>query len=395
VDVGSPPLEGFRVKYFRYLIGCVLLLSCSSSPLKYEKAKELEVNTEFEKAVKIEEAPLPPEGTSVPAATPKSQKQVPVAEPKATPSESEKTLIPEKKVEERLPEKTPEGIKSADKKTKSKKTTEKSAKKSKKEKKVEESLISSRRQPEFEDDMGFQGRRPIKDPFRIGEVITHDVSYFKISAGSLKLKVEPMVSVNGRRAYNLVTEITTNSMYSSIYSVDDRVETFVDYETLVPSVYSLHVKESGQLREARMLFDDKSNRATFWEKKVTKKSGAEEKKQAWDILPYSQNVFSAIFYMRNFQWVPGKEVAFRVADDEQNLIFKGKCLRRERIDTEIGEKDAVVIKPEITLKGAFKPVGDIYIWLSDDEYHYPLRIESKIKIGTLVSEITSLIPGHN
>jgi hypothetical protein len=380
------------VKYFSYLIGCILLLSCSSSPLKYEKAKELEVNTEFEKAVKIEEAPIAADGTLVPAGTPKKRKEIPVAEPKATPSESERTLLPEKKIEEKIPsESKPEAkAKSGDKKK-----AERPGKKLKKGRKVDEPVLPTRRQPEFEDDRGFQGRRPLKEPYRVGEVITHNVSYFKTSAGSLRLKVEPMVNVNGRKAYNFVTEISTSSMYSHIYSVDDRVETFVDYETLVPSAFSVHVKESGQLREARMLFDDKTNRATFWEKKVTEKSGVEEKKQAWDILPYSQNVFSAIFYMRNFQWEPGKEIAFRVADDEQNLIFKGKCLRREKIDTELGEKDAVVIKPEITLRGAYKPVGDIYIWLSDDEHHYPLRIESKIKIGTLVSEVVSIIPGHN
>ncbi|HEY8272610.1 MAG TPA: DUF3108 domain-containing protein [Pseudobdellovibrionaceae bacterium] len=376
------------MKYFIYLIGCFLLLACSSSPLKYEKTKELEVNTEFDKAVKIEEVPATDEGTAVSPTTPKKgnskrnskqkskQNSARAAEPKATPSETEKILTPQKK---------DEAPKNAGKSKKSKKNDQK----------VEESVPPLRRQPEFEDDTGFQGRRPLKDPFRVGEVVTHNVSYFKTSAGSLRLKVEPMVNVNGRKAYNFVTEIVTSSMYSHIYSVDDRVETFVDFETLVPSVYSLHVKESGQLREARMLFDDQTNRATFWEKKVTEKSGVEEKKQSWDILPYSQNVFSAIFYMRNFQWEPGKEIAFRVADDEQNLIFKGKCLRRERIDTDIGERDAVVIKPEVTLKGAFKPVGDIYIWLSDDERHYPLRIESKIKIGTLVSEVVSIIPGHN
>jgi hypothetical protein len=379
MDVGAPPLEGFRVKHFGYLLVCFLLVSCSSAPLKYEKAKELEVNAEFDKAVKVEEVAGAPGDTSKPAKSGK-QTEVPVAVPKATPSELERTMTPEPKKEAPVVVAKP---------------VKKPVVKTKKGKKVEEPAVPTRRQPEIEDEVGFQGRRPIKEPFRVGEVISHDVSYLTFTAGSLKMKVEPMVNVNGRKAYNFVTEITTYPVYSRIYSVNDRVETYVDYETLVPRTYALHVKESGQLREARMLFDDKTSRATFWEKKVTEKSGEEEKKQDWDILPYSQNVFSAIFYMRNFQWEPGKEIAFRVADDEQNLIFKGKCLRREKIDTEIGEKTALVIKPEIMLKGKFKPVGDIYIWLSDDEYKYPLRIEAKIKIGSLVSEVTSIVPGHN
>lgn len=389
--MGASALEGFRLKKFWVYLSWLILLSCNSAPLKYDRAKELEVNPEFEKAVKIEQVISAEE--LVPRPVSGKEPATPVAEPRATPSESERALTPE------VATKSPVSpVPASTKKTKSSgKTSLKSTKKSAKasEAPVAEVSAPTRRQPEIEDDIGFQGRRPLKDPFRVGEVITHDVNYFKISAGSLKLKVEPMVSVNGRKAYNFVTEISTNSFYSRVYSVDDRVETFVDYETLVPRTYALHVKETGQLREARMLFDEKTNRATYWEKKVTEKKGAEEKKQAWDILPYSQNVFSAIFYIRNFQWEPGKTVAFRVADDEENLIFKGTCIRRETISTGIGERQAVVIKPEIMLKGKFKPVGDIYIWLSDDEHKYPLRIESKIKIGTLVSEITSLIPGRN
>jgi uncharacterized protein DUF3108 len=379
VDVGAPSLEGFRVKHFGYFLACFLLVSCSSAPLKYEKAKELEANTEFDKAVKVEEVVA-----TQPEKTTKAE-TAPAVMPKATPSEVERSLTPTEKT---APTPTL-------KPTPPPKTSKKSKAKPKKAKKAEEPAQPTHRQPEIEDDIGFQGRRPLQDPFRVGEVITHDVSYLTFTAGALKLKVEPMVSVNGRKAYNFVTEIQTYPVYSRIYSVNDRVETYVDYETLVPRTYALHVKESGQLREARMLFDDQTNHATFWEKKVTEKHGEEEKKQAWDILPYSQNVFSAIFYMRNFHWEPGKEIAFRVADDEQNLIFKGKCLRREKIDTDIGEKEALVIKPEIILQGKFKPVGDIYVWLSDDEHKYPLRIEAKIKIGSLVSEVTSITPGHN
>lgn len=356
-------------------LSSVLIIACSSAPPKYENIKKLETNDEFEQAVKIQDqqSPVVPEPKGK-----KGGKKGPTPIPKATPSELEKTLLP---------------AKAPEKKAASKKVV---TKKGKKGAKVEElPAAPQRRQPDLEDDVGFQGRRPLKDPFRIGEVITHNVHYFKISAGTLALKVKPMVYVNNRKAYNFVTEIKTSSFYSKVYSVDDSVETFVDYETLVPSVYALHVKETGQLREARMLFDENTGQAKFWEKKVTDKNGEEEKKQTWDILPYSQNVFSAIFYIRNFQWEVGKEVAFRVADDEQNLIFKGKCIRREKIDTELGEMSALVIKPEIILKGKFKPVGDIYIWLSDDEHKYPLRIESKIKIGTLVSEVISIVPGQN
>ena len=76
------------------------------------------------------------------------------------------------------------------------------------------------------------------------------------------------------------------------------------------------------------------------------------------------------------------------------MLFKGKAIRKERISTDVGEFDAVVIKPEVELQGKYKPIGDNFIWLSDDDRKYILRIESKIRIGSLVSEIVELNPGH-
>lgn len=251
-------------------------------------------------------------------------------------------------------------------------------------------VVSLRRLPEIEPDSGFEGRRPIKDPFRVGEKVVHEVHYFNISAGTLAIEVKPFAQVNSKKNYHFKIGINTSRWYSGIYSVDDKVSVLMDFETLVPSVFQLHVRETGQLKEARMLFD--GNRATYWEKKITDKRGVEEEKKDWDILDYSQNMFSAIYYMRVFDWKLGEEVAFRVADDGENLIFRGKAIRKEKISTDAGEFDTIVVQPQVELKGKFKPVGDIFIWLSDDDRKFILKIESKVKIGTLVSEVIELKP---
>lgn len=352
----------------RALIALLFLASCSTSVLKYEKVEELKQNQEFEQAVQI----VPQNEVSVPVATP-------IPTPPTTPPSPVINKVTSLKV---APKKGPL-------------------------KKMKAPVIEvaaptpaptpTLRQPEIEDRGGFEGdsRRPLNDPFRVGEEVVHDVHYFKVSAGALRFKVEPFSMVNNRKSYTFAMEIKTGALFSSFYSVDDRVETFVDYMDLVPRVFQLHVKESGQLREAKMLFNTDKNMATFWEKKVTRDHGEEIKKQEWEILPFTQNVYSAIFYMRNFQWDIGKEYAFRVANDKDNLIFSGKAIRREILDTKIGPMKAIVVQPNIVLKGKFTPIGDNFIWLSDDDRKYILRIESKIKIGTLISEVVSINPGKN
>lgn len=350
-------------------LGSIIVYSgCTSKYLKVDNEEQLKNIDEFDATVKI------------------TADQEAKAEPK----------FEEKKTDAKSDSVTSAIKKTTEKKEESSKVKAKVKGKTQKEKEVKEKikdLENLKRQPDIEDAEGFVGRRPIKDPFRVGEAITHKVHYFKVEAGQLTFSIDPHVQVNGRKSYSLVTHIQSSSLFSKFYSVDDRIVALLDFELLIPRVFTLHLKETGQLKEARSYFDFDQLQAKYWEKKVTEKSGIEEKKLQWEILPYSQNVFSAIFYMRTFAWKPDKDYAFRVADDGENLTFKGRAIRRETLETEVGTFNAIVIKPEIMTKGAFKPVGDIYIWLSDDERKYVLRIESKIKIGTLTSEVTEIKPG--
>lgn len=428
MDVGASTMEGFFVKLTTLLgltsCSVFLIVACSTSTLKYEKAEELKKIEEFESAVKIE-APAEAPGEEPKKVEPKAEQPQAAKEPfpakqsKKSKKTRKTSALDKTETSQAVSDKKVAKMDGAEKSKKTSKTEKPSDKNGKVPGQIDKTPAvpsttteaaapsgestegtaaqpiteAARRQPDIEDDAGFEGRRPTKDPFRVGEEVVHDVHYFKVSAGALRFKVEPFVMVNNRKSYAFAMEIKTSSLFSNFYSVDDRVEILVDYEDLVPRVFQLHVKESKQIREAKMLFDTEKNTATFWEKKVSQDHGEEEKKQNWEILPYTQNIYSAIFYMRNFKWETGKEYSFRVGNDNENLVFSGKAVRREVLDTKLGPMKAIVVQPNIVLKGKFKPIGDNFIWLSDDDRKYVLRIESKIKIGTLVSEVVSINPG--
>lgn len=249
-------------------------------------------------------------------------------------------------------------------------------------------------QPSFEDPKSFIGRRPLVDPFRVGEKMTFEVSYFGVVAGELTMKVLPFAYVNGKKSYHFAASGKTASVFEIFYAVDDWLETFVDFESMVPMSYALHVKESKQLRETRCIFNWQTLKANFWDKRITNDDGVEEKKYEWDILPYSQDVFSAPFYLRVFKLVPGEKIVYRLAHEKENILVTAEVLRREKLSTPAGDFDAIVLKPHIEIGGVFKPIGDIFLWLTDDDRHFILRIESKIKIGTIVAEIKSLDKGQ-
>ncbi len=359
----------------------IINLSCATKVLNYDKAQDLQKNHEFEEAVKIVETPavnesIGPGGTSV-----IDKNKVDNSSVKTAATSAEKSKIKEKKKNKSISKKTVKSTVDSNVPTAAT---------------VEDVIV--RRPPDVENDLGFSGgfqnRRPAKDPFRVGERVLHEVSYFAMKAGTLEFLTRPFAQVNGVQNYQFRMAIKTSSFFASVYSVDDYVDVLMDFQKMIPSVFALHVRETSTLRESRMLFDHEQKKATFWDKKVTEKDGEENKKKEWEITDYAQNVYSTVFYMRAFHWDVGTTNTFQVSNDAENLLFKGTALRKEKLETAVGTFNTIVIRPEMELKGKFQPIGENLIWLSDDDRKFILRIEAKIKIGTLVSEVTELNPGN-
>lgn len=331
-----------RMRHILLLISLTGILSCAGRILQVDKADEALKVEEFENKVEVVETAEPP------------PEPVIKAEPKAA---KKAAKAPAKKAAAKAKPKGP-------------------------------------RQPDLEDREGFDGRRPLVDPFRAGEKVTFEVSYFNMTAGELTMEVKPFVNVNGQRAYHFELNAKSSSFFSRIYTVEDRAVTYLSYDDLVPLSLQVSIKESKQLGETRTYFDWKNMRASYWQKKIVKDKGERSKKLEWDLLPYSQNVISAAYYLRVFKLEPGKKLAFRVADEGKNIVFTGEVLRRETLDTPVGKLKTIVVQPRVTADGAFKPIGDILVWLTDDDRKLFVRLESKIKIGTIVASLKSIEQGR-
>lgn len=362
MDVGAQTLEGVRMsKIFLVcfvFISFIFTVSCKTF-LKYEKENELAKNTEFEKQVVVK------------TVEEKTVDSIPIVVSEKTQTT---TLVPVTDIKQKIIVKKNKKIQTKNKNS--------------------ETVVITERQPDLEDNEGFDHqRRPINDPFRVGEKVVHSVRFFAAEAGTLTLEVLPFSEVNNKKSYHFQIGLQTSRLFSSVYSVEDVVDTYVDYTDLVPHVFKTSIRESGKLAQAQGFFNQSALKSNYWEKKYTKKNGQEEIKKAWDLLPFSQNAFSSIFYMRVFNWKIGKEYSFRVSDDEKNVVFKATALAKEKIDTDVGEFQAIKIKADIISRGALTTSHPLFLWISDDDRKLILRIEADIKIGSLVSEIIEIDKG--
>lgn len=336
------------------LLISILFTSCSTS-FKAEQIEEVQRNSEFEDVIKVSPIKENLKEETIKVA-PQKEKPNPAKTSEKKSQSSEKSL---KKVNNANVDST------------------------------EAEVSAPKHLPSLEDSEGFLGRRPIFDPFKVGENARMDVSFTGISAGTVELRVNPFLEVNGKKSYHFSGHAETNSFFSFFYKVNDWIETYVDYKDLVPHSMALHVRESRQFREARTYFNWEKLQGKHWEKKI-RKGKAREKKIEWQLLPYSQNVLSAFFYLRLFKYKVGKQLKFSVADDGKNLIVQIDVLRKEKLKTAAGEFDCYVSKVKFEYNGVFKQTGDIFLWTIADQYQNIARLEAKIKLGTMVLELEKL-----
>jgi len=253
-----------------------------------------------------------------------------------------------------------------------------------------ENLTNNKKLPSLEDSEGFDGRRPVNDPLRVGEETVISLSYFNVEAGRLTLSTKPFKEVNGKKAYHLHYKVKTSRLFSVFYRVNDSAETFVDYEKWRPISYEIHVNQSKQVREITSFFDWKKMMAFYHDRKKKKDNTLKVSKVDWKIFPWSQNVFSVAFYLRTHTLKVGKTLKVRVAHEGKNMIMSAKVLRKEKIKTKVGSMDAFVVQPIFTVDGMFKPTGKNLIWLSADDRKFILRVESKVNMGTFVGQVESI-----
>lgn len=68
-----------------------------------------------------------------------------------------------------------------------------------------------------------------------------------------------------------------------------------------------------------------------------------------------------------------------------DVVYHGK----ERITVDAGTFDCIIVEPLVKEGGLFKNEGNIIIWLSDDELKVPIKVKTKVIIGSIDSELTA------
>lgn len=213
--------------------------------------------------------------------------------------------------------------------------------------------------------------------FGVGERLVFDVNYGFITAGEAVMAVAGYDSIAGRRCYRIEFSVNSLSSFSWIYRVEDLYLTFIDAEAIVPWRFEQHIREGNYRRDFVAEFNQYRHIA-------------ETSEGEYQIPPYVHDIMSAFYYARTMDYSqskPGDEFTLYNFYKDKSYELGVKFLGRQELEVEAGTFRTIVVEPLVKEGGLFKSEGRIVIWLTDDELKVPVRVNTKVIIGSIDTEL--------
>ena len=221
-------------------------------------------------------------------------------------------------------------------------------------------------------------------PFYPGEKLTYQLRWNFIPAGEASLEVHPITTINGVKAYHFVLTAKSNSFIDVFYKVRDRIDAYSDLDMTHSILYRKKQKEGGTKRNVVIDFD--------WDKKEAQYSNYKKKRKPISILPGSFDPLSVYYYTRYIDLGKNREIKRAVTDGKKCVIGIAKVIKREKIKIKIGTYDTYLLEPDLKhLRGVFEKSKNakIKIWVSADKSQIPVKIKSKVIVGSFIGELIS------
>lgn len=216
-------------------------------------------------------------------------------------------------------------------------------------------------------------------PFRSGESLLYSVRWLFFDAGMVEVSVSDVVKQGDRKYLRFTLHTWSTNVIAKIFTMDDRFESLWDPVTRLPASMSGVIRESTTTKDKLLEFDHSSGTA-----RVTINNKPPE---TFPLDPDAQDFFSASYIVRATRLKPKQKFYVPVFEDNKNYHAEIHVIKRERIPVLAGQVDTIMIMARLKFEGAFTGSSLLYVWLSDDEYHIPVRIKLSMAFGDIVTNL--------
>jgi len=217
--------------------------------------------------------------------------------------------------------------------------------------------------------------------FKKGEFLQYDVSYGFFDAAKATLEIAPSAKeINGRKTMHIVGKGKSTGALRWFFKVDDRYETYIDEEAILPWKFVRHVREGDYELDRNIAFDHYSNKAVVFQKDT----------KSYAVKPNTQDLLSAFYYARTLDLNNakiGQEFVINTFFDREMYPLKIKFLGREEVETSLGEFKCLKFRPMVEKGRVFKEEEDMTLWISDDANKVPIRLKTNLLVGSIKMDL--------
>ncbi len=218
------------------------------------------------------------------------------------------------------------------------------------------------------------------DAFGLGEQLEYNIGYKFITAGTASFRILPQSIVrNDKKCFDIRFEVRSLKSLDWLYRVQDQYRSVLDIDGIFPHEFEQHIREGDYRRDFAAKFDQVNNIATAGEKQ-------------YQIPPFCHDIVSAFYFVRTLDLKSKKKgdiIQLQNFFGDTTYSLGVKILGRQTVTVDAGTFRCIVVEPMVVEGGLFKSDGKIYIWLSDDDRKIPVKVSSKVVIGSIDAELTA------
>ncbi len=224
---------------------------------------------------------------------------------------------------------------------------------------------------------------PLPDtPFKPGEAYRYVFKWASIPVGEARVRVEPMTTMDGVRAWHFVVEARTSGVVDALFKVRDRAEAFCNERFTRSLRYHQKQREGFYRREFDVRFD--------YSKLIATRTRNGQKPKTIPIHPLTLDPISAFFALRSKRLRPGTYLSAPISDGKKSVIGVVRVVRRETITIDSGTYDTFLLFPDLHhVGGVIRKTRDakLKVWITADGRHIPVKAETKVVVGHFVAEL--------
>lgn len=220
-------------------------------------------------------------------------------------------------------------------------------------------------------------------PFPVGEKLTYSIYWGWVNVGESVASTGWRL-VEGEWKIFIRFRTQSNGVISSIYPVDDTIETVLDPRTMRPETFEVKIREGKTERDEMTVFDwDK--KIAYWTKFHDDKD--DEKKEVL-LEANTRDLVSFMYFMRDTTFEKGTQYEFQVLTDAKiyELFVESGKTKKIKLAT-YGKIKSLQLNPTASFEGIFVRKGKVKVWLSEDDR----QILTKLLLDTPFANVRMLL----